>query len=86
MQDFTDFSPMMKRMMKADSRSSRQVLGLRRLWPHVPAIHGDVEGPRGRVEMWRGYFQDKGDSEPIEYVLPVSREGPGVALLSRSDE
>lgn len=36
-----------------------------------------VAGPRGTVEMWKGYFQDKGDNEPSEYVLPVSREARG---------
>lgn len=47
-----------------------------------------LEGPRGRIEMWKGYFQDKGDSEPTDYVLPVSKEGHGMgwALLSGSDE
>lgn len=44
-----------------------------------------VEGPRGRAEMRRGYFQDEGKEEPS--VAGVKRgQGVGCVLLSGSDE
>lgn len=43
-----------------------------------------LEGPRGRAEMWRGCFQDKGvEDEPSDCVAGVKRKprtGAGAAF------